>query len=787
MIVHKGRAALKCLFREGPVVFARKMAAAFSQVFPAAPFSAVFQAHYEIDRDFSGDHTDIRALTFYLPQYHAFPENDAWWGKGFTEWINTKKARPAVPGHYQPREPHEDIGYYDLSDWHVLAQQAEMAKRHGIHGFCFYHYWFSGKRLMEKPVDQLLEHPEIDLDFCLCWANENWTRAWDGKAGEILIAQSHRDDDVQFIIDLKRYMDDPRYIRIDGKPFVLVYRPSGLPDPAKTFSLWKQWAEANGFPGLYIGVVRGCKQDAGTAFVEGADAEIEFPPAYCTDHTTVYTDPSTGAGFIDYGRYVRALVDGHGCVERFSHPVFRGCMLGWDCAARRKQFCAWTNFSIGDYSEWLRYLIRYTRSHCAGDRRFLFINAWNEWAEGTYLEPDKRFGYVYLNATSRALFDQAEPDTSEDVLKKRAEELGLFDAKWYLKKYPELKVFGGSAVDHYWKWGWKERRQPSAVFPAQLYVMKNPRLTQWPRNPLADFLASGRDESYLAECRKEYYAVRSDVRKRMRIREVVLADLFEDGPGVPVPPGSIGVHVHLFYADMLEQILSLLKNIPAGFDLYVSVAEAGIEEEIRRTCLARLPRLKRCEVVKTPNRGRDVAPLIRTFGERLKTYDYVCHIHTKKSLRNASLAGWSDFIFSHLLGSELLVTRILAWLSGDVSLVYPPDFLPLEDVPDKWGRNLELTEQLLKSAGIPYDLKKEFPVIEFSQGTMFWARGDYLARMLSVNLNYEDFPEEPIGDDGTVAHALERALLLWDPSFERDVVQLFLDKKDREEYSNERI
>ena len=674
---------MRCLFREGPGPFFRKTAGAMAQVFSSSAFSAVFSAHYEIDRDFTGNHTDIKALAFYLPQYHTFPENDAWWGKGFTEWTNTRKARPAVPGHYQPREPHEDLGYYDLSDWHVLEKQAKMAKRHGLYGFCFYHYWFSGKRLMEKPVDLLLEHPEIDLPFCLCWANENWTRAWDGNDREILIAQSHRDDDIQFIIDLKKYMEDPRYIRIEGKPFVLVYRPSGLPDPSKTFSLWKQWAGDNGFPGRYIGVVRGCRKDAGTAFVENADAEVEFPPAYCVDHTTVYTDPETGAGFIDYHKYVEALLKGRGCVERFKHQVYRGCMLGWDCTARRKQFCAWTNFSIEDYSKWLRYNIQFTRFRCEEDRRFVFINAWNEWAEGTCLEPDKRFGYVYLNTTARALFDLKDPDLTESALKKKAEELHLFDTKWYQDKYPELKVYGKSALDHYWNHGWKDRLQPSAAFPAQLYVRKNPRLIQWPQNPLADYLTSGYDNSFVLECRKEYYAVLSDTRKKMHIREVVMSDIPEDAPIVPTFSGSIGVHVHLFYADMLEQIISFLKNIPVGFDLFVSIAEAGTEEEIRRTCLERLPKLGKCEVVKTPNRGRDVAPLLCAFGERLKTYDCVCHIHTKKSLRNASLASWSDFIYAHLLGSERQVNNILSWLSGGVSLDYPPNYLALEDADGK--------------------------------------------------------------------------------------------------------
>lgn len=788
LILRKGRKAIHCLFYEGVTPFVRKTIAALANLRPVSfSFSAVFDAHYELEQQFDGKQTDIKTLAFYLPQYHTFPENDAWWGKGFTEWTNTRKAQPTVPGHYQPREPHEDIGYYDLSDWRVMAKQAEMAKRHGIYGFCFYHYWFSGKRLMEKPVDMLLAHPEIDLKFCLCWANENWTRAWDGKNHDILIAQSHKDDDVQFIVDLKKYIEDPRYIRVDGKPFVLVYRPSGLPNPSKTFSLWKQWAKDNGFPGLYIGVMRGCTHDVRTAFVDGADAEIEFPPAYCTDYVCAYTDPATNASFMDYSMYVKNMLAGNGCVERYSHQVYRCCMLGWDCTPRRKEFCAWTNFSIEEYSKWLRYLIRYTRSHCAEDRRFLFVNAWNEWAEGTYLEPDKRFGYVYLNATSRALFGLDEPDASDLSLKKKAKALNLFDEKWYLDKYDDLRSLGELSIDHYWNSGWKERRQPSAAFPAQLYVMHHPRLIQWPQNPLVDYLLSGYDEREIAESRRIYYEMKSGVRNKMRIRSVVLSDIPEDATETFDLSGRVGVHLHLYYVDMLDRILSCLENIPVEFDLYVSVAKDGIEEEVRRTCLERLPKLGKCEVVKTVNRGRDVGPLICTFGERLKTYDFVCHIHTKKSPRSATLAGWSDFIYDHLLGSERLVKNILSWLSGNVSLVYPPDFQALEDAPDKWGGNLALTDKLLKSVGLPYDLKKEFPVIEFSQGTMFWARGDYIAGMLSMDLKYRDFPAEPIGDDGTIAHAIERTLLLWDPSFKREIVQLFLDEKDREEYSDERL
>ena len=201
-----------------------------------------YESFYEADEDFSTLKTDIKALAFYLPQFHTFPENDEWWGKGFTEWTNTRKAKPQYPSHYQPREPHKDIGYYDLSDWRTLDRQAKMIKKHGLYGLCIYHYWFSGKRLMEKPVDLLLEHPEIDLKFCLCWANENWTRTWDGMEKHVLISQKHENDDIDYIIDLKKYVMDPRYIRVNGEPLVLVYRPDSLPDAAKTFRRWRQWA-----------------------------------------------------------------------------------------------------------------------------------------------------------------------------------------------------------------------------------------------------------------------------------------------------------------------------------------------------------------------------------------------------------------------------------------------------------------------------------------------------------------------------------------------------------------
>ena len=187
--------------------------------------------------------SDLRLIAFYLPQYHPIPENDEWWGKGFTDWRNVARAKPLFRGHPQPHLPGE-LGCYDLRDSRARAAQAALAREHGISGFCYYHYWFSGKRLLERPFQEVLSSRKPDFPFCLCWANENWTRAWDGRNQEIIVEQtySHEDDRAHIRTLVPAFRDD-RYIRIHGKPLFLVYRAEDLPEPARTAAIWREEAQ----------------------------------------------------------------------------------------------------------------------------------------------------------------------------------------------------------------------------------------------------------------------------------------------------------------------------------------------------------------------------------------------------------------------------------------------------------------------------------------------------------------------------------------------------------------
>jgi hypothetical protein len=263
--------------------------------------------------------TDIRALAFYLPQYHTIPENDAWWGRGFTEWTNVRRGVPQYRGHTQPHVPHPDLGYYDLDHAEVMEKQAALARAAGIEGFVFYYYWFDGRRLLEKPLDRLLATGRPDFPFCFCWANENWTRTWDGTENDVLIGQRHSpESDARFIRDLLPAFRDRRYIRVDGRPLLLVYRPGILPDFAATAERWRQICREEGIGEIYLAGVRSFLDMTTEAL--GLDALVQFPPLLTETPNLAGNPqlevPASFRGFIfDY----RKLVDislGHLATDR---------------------------------------------------------------------------------------------------------------------------------------------------------------------------------------------------------------------------------------------------------------------------------------------------------------------------------------------------------------------------------------------------------------------------------------------------------------------------------------
>lgn len=348
----------------------------------------------------------MKTIAFYLPQFHPIPENDKWWGKGFTDWVNVTRAYPLFNGHFQPRLP-ADLGFYDLRLAEVRKEQANLAREYGLNGFCYHYYWFNGKKLLDLPLTEVLETGEPDFPFCVCYANENWTRRWDGQEHEILIKQEHSaENDRHFIRDLIPVFRDGRYIRIDNKPLLLVYRTSLFPDPHRTTNIWREEARKAGFEDLYL-----CKCQTFGDFEHpgktGFDAMVEFPP-HCVEiaYSYAYQDMVTAAQ-PSFTGYVFDYPDT--AVEFMNrqwpdYKLYKTVMLAWDNTARRGLSAnIFHNFSIDFYERWLAKVIKRTIQKFPDEEQIVFINAWNEWAEGTYLEPDQKYGMEYLEATQRAI------------------------------------------------------------------------------------------------------------------------------------------------------------------------------------------------------------------------------------------------------------------------------------------------------------------------------------------------------------------------------------------------
>jgi O-antigen biosynthesis protein len=346
----------------------------------------------------------MRTIAFYLPQFHPVPQNDVWWGKGFTEWTNTSKARPNFLGHRQPRLP-ADLGNYDLRVAEVMDQQAALARRYGVDGFCYYYYWFSGERVLEMPLERLLQTGKPDIPFCLCWANENWTRRWDGNDDDILLAQNYDEENaVSIAQDLGRYFDMSNYIRIDGRPLILIYRLQEIPNPLRFVESCRNLWRTEGKGEVVVGMVESFELSATPQDPKrfGADITVEFPA-----HGMVKDPPlpvtKTNPQWVGSAHDYRELASNFMTRVEPGFKRIRSVLVGWDSTPRhRDRSFVLENATPGAFQAWLEWTYRRTRVQNFGDERIVFINAWNEWAEGSYLEPDSEFGHGFLEAVRNA-------------------------------------------------------------------------------------------------------------------------------------------------------------------------------------------------------------------------------------------------------------------------------------------------------------------------------------------------------------------------------------------------
>jgi glycosyltransferase involved in cell wall biosynthesis len=350
--------------------------------------------------------TDWKAkvLAFYLPQYHPIAENDAWWGEGFTEWRNVPRGVPRYAGHYQPRVP-RDLGFYELAGTGVIKRQIELAARMGVHGFCFYYYNFNGHRLLQKPLDAFVDDPGISFPFSLMWANENWTRRWDGLDKEVLIQQDYREDAVEDLVaDFARYMKRPNYIRVAGRPLIFVYRADVIPDCRQTLEIWRETFRAD--HGLEPLIVMAQAFGSVDPREYGFDGAVEFPPHKLGNHLpwinneVEILDPAFTGNVRSYEAAVElSLAD-----RPADYPLIKTAFPMWDNDARTQGAGMSFHGSTPEHFErWVEGLCDIARAQPFHGEPLVCINAWNEWCEGAYLEPDCHFGHAYLNALSRAL------------------------------------------------------------------------------------------------------------------------------------------------------------------------------------------------------------------------------------------------------------------------------------------------------------------------------------------------------------------------------------------------
>ena len=362
-----------------------------------------------------------KIVSFYLPQFHSDPVNDKWHGRGFTEWDKVKPALPLFEGHVQPQTPHPDIGYYDLATPEPMYRQAEQMKKYGIDAQMIYLYWFQGKMILERPAIHLKERPDIPMDFAFCWANHDWTLNWDGGSRKVILEQTYSVEDAQNLFYfLLPYFRDPRYLKIQGRPVWMILLPEAIPDIDRYFDLWNGLAVLEGIePPYFIG-----GQNKGHK-----SREISYPVRALVQRPLINFDWLAHEGSLrnwasgkEYKNFAGTIFEYDEVVDFYKSlsasstmKTYPSVLPGWDVSPRHgSNSLVVRNFNIDAFESWLLSSIRQSEAIFSAGERLVFINAWNEWAEGAYLEPDEILGYAKLEAVARAKFSAERGEVDFD-------------------------------------------------------------------------------------------------------------------------------------------------------------------------------------------------------------------------------------------------------------------------------------------------------------------------------------------------------------------------------------
>jgi lipopolysaccharide biosynthesis protein len=588
--------------------------------------SVSYQKNINESIDNSVESNLVKQIAFYLPQFHTIDENNRAWGEGFTEWTNVTRAIPQFEGHYQPHLP-DSLGFYDLKYPDVMYKQAKMARDAGIHAFCFYYYYFDGKTLLETPLKNFLKKKDIDINFCLSWANENWTKRWDGLETEVIIKQTYDENFENFIKSVLPYFKDKRYLKIDNKPVLNIYRKDIIPDLNERIKVWNEILKKSGFDGLYLLST----QSFGnlTYDSEYFEGMLQFPPhnyetVQINNKINFFDEELKEKGNVyDYTTY-KAFVNK--CDNNTAPCIFPS----WDNTARKSTGNCFVNYNKYEYSSFLvnAYNKAYETKH-----KLLLINAWNEWAEGAHLEPDRHNGFSYLNCHSI------------------------------------LKKLTGMSID------------------------KNSN----------DFLSIKTNDT----------------------------------------KSKIAYIVHVYYEDIVNELLSGISKTREEFDLYVTVPrDVSFETYVKIFSCC-----NHAKILHVDNKGRDILPWLKVNSkENFSSYEAVCKLHTKKTIHNPLFGAHFRSNCYTIISSTESIDRILNVIRTTNYGLITPTALNLK-LSDYIGSNLMILNRLVPNIN---------QMNVFSAGSMFWYKPDAMTPILNFNLNETMFESEPLPNDGTLAHAIER-------------------------------